>query len=235
MRNWAIPRRARNERNPLPATLVNLRQARENFLARCAGCHGQDGSGITGVGQNLYPRAPDLRSIQTQALTDGQIHYIIVNGVQLTGMPAWGNQQPGTETWDLVLFIRSLGHLGNAEKNEQAQVLSSAHYVGSKACEKCHAEIYERWKRTPMANVVRDPREHPDAILPDLSTKPFAKFTKDQVALVYGSIWKQRYFTKSVTIIFPNLRNGTFRLTNGCRTKCLKERTGGCRIIRRKI
>jgi predicted CXXCH cytochrome family protein len=54
-----------------------------------------------------------------------------------------------------------------------------------------------------MANVVRDPREHPDAIIPDLSTNPFAKFTKEQVAFVYGSIWKQRYFTKIGDDYFP--------------------------------
>lgn len=73
----------------------------------------------------------------------------------------------------------------------------SAHYVGSQACEMCHAQIYARWKQTPMANVVRDPREHPDAILPDLTQpNPLVKFTKDQIALVYGSVWKQRYFTK---------------------------------------
>ena len=35
---------------------------------------------------------------------------------------------------------------------------SDAHYVGSAACKTCHAAIYERWKKTPMANVVRDPQ-----------------------------------------------------------------------------
>ena len=54
-----------------------------------------------------------------------------------------------------------------------------------------------------MANVVRDPREHPDAIIPDLATNTVAKFTKDQVAFVYGSIWKQRYFTKIGDDYFP--------------------------------
>jgi predicted CXXCH cytochrome family protein len=70
-------------------------------------------------------------------------------------------------------------------------------YVGSNTCKNCHARIYERWRKTPMANVVRDPREFPDAIIPDLS-KPDAlvKFTAKDVALIYGSIWKQRYFTK---------------------------------------
>ena len=79
----------------------------------------------------------------------------------------------------------------------------TAKYVGSRACESCHADIYARWRKTPMANVVRDPREHPEAILPDLSTNTVAKFTKDDIALVYGSIWKQRYFTKVGDDYYP--------------------------------
>jgi len=54
-----------------------------------------------------------------------------------------------------------------------------------------------------MANVVRDPREHPEAIIPDLTTNHVAPFTRDQVALVYGSLWKQRYFTKVGDDYFP--------------------------------
>ena len=50
-----------------------------------------------------------------------------------------------------------------------AQSTAGSRYTGSLACQSCHAQIYERWKKTPMANVVRDPREHPEAILPDLS------------------------------------------------------------------
>lgn len=55
-----------------------------------------------------------------------------------------------------------------------------------------------------MANVVRDPREHPDAIIPDLSQpNPLVTFTKDDIAFVYGSKWKQRYFTKRGDDYFP--------------------------------
>ena len=75
--------------------------------------------------------------------------------------------------------------------------LEAAGYVGSAACRTCHSKIYERWRKTPMANVVRDPRQSPDAIIPDLSKPdPLVKFTAGDVALVYGSIWKQRYFTR---------------------------------------
>jgi hypothetical protein len=70
-------------------------------------------------------------------------------------------------------------------------------YVGSKACRTCHPQIYARWEKTRMANVVLDPRQHPDAILPDFSKPdPLLTFKKDDVALIYGSKWKQRYFKK---------------------------------------
>jgi predicted CXXCH cytochrome family protein len=55
-----------------------------------------------------------------------------------------------------------------------------------------------------MANVVRDPREHPEAIIPDLTKPdPLVNFTKDDIAFVYGSLWKQRYFKKVGDDYFP--------------------------------
>jgi predicted CXXCH cytochrome family protein len=205
VRNVAIPGRAKKETNPWKATPATLKEAREIFTDRCASCHGIDGSGQTTVGRNLYPKPPDLRAPLTQNLTDGQIHYIIQNGVRLTGMPAWGNphEEQGDAGWKLVLFIRDLRQSTPAERAQQQATAESARYVGSEACEKCHAEIYAHWKKTPMANVVRDPRTYPDAIIPDLRTNPINKFTKEQVALVYGSVWKQRYFTKIGDDYFP--------------------------------
>lgn len=86
----------------------------------------------------------------------------------------------------------------------------AATYAGSATCRTCHAEVYDRWVKTRMANVVRDPRTHPDAIIPNLSTpNPLVTFTKDDIALVYGSKWKQRYFTKSATTTIRSRRSGT--------------------------
>ena len=207
VRNLGIPRSARNEKNPWTATPDVLEEARENFTNRCVGCHGKDGDGRSGIGQNLYPKAPDLRQPETQSLSDGEIHYIITNGVRLTGMPALGSPhstQDATSAWKLVLFVRSIALTPPEEKSEQITTVASTHYVGSAACQKCHGEIYERWKKTPMANVVRDPREHPDAIIPNLASNNVSpKFTKDQVAFVYGSVWKQRYFTKIGDDYYP--------------------------------
>ena len=75
---------------------------------------------------------------------------------------------------------------------------STAHYIGSTACRVCHPQVYDRWKLTRMANVVKDPKLDPTAIIPDLSKPdPLVKFTKDDVAFIYGSRWKQRYFKKT--------------------------------------
>jgi predicted CXXCH cytochrome family protein len=206
-RDLAIPRSARLEKNPWNATPEVLKESRESFLNRCATCHGVDGSGRTQVGRNLYPKVPDLRLPPTQNLTDGEICYIIRNGVRLTGMPGWANphDEQSDDSWKLVIYIRSLRQLTTEEHAQQAATINSAHYVGSKACQKCHAEIYEHWRKTPMANVVRDPHKFPDAIIPDLASNniPNSKFIRDDVALVYGSVWKQRYFTKRGDDYFP--------------------------------
>jgi predicted CXXCH cytochrome family protein len=207
VRNLGIPSSARSEKNPFMPTQEGLQEARELFTNHCAGCHGKDGNAQSEIGQNFYPKAPDLRLPATQNLSDGEIHYIIKNGVRLTGMPALGTPHVGEDNnsaWRIVLFVRAISQLTPQQRAEQVATASSAHYVGSAACQKCHAQIYEHWKKTPMANVVRDPKEHPDAITPNLATNNVSpKFTKDQVAFVYGSVWKQRYFTKIGDDYFP--------------------------------
>jgi mono/diheme cytochrome c family protein len=115
VRHLAIPKIARDEENPWAevATPEVLKDAREHFADHCSQCHANDGSGKTEMGQYLYPRAPDMRQPATQNLTDGELYYIIRNGVPLTGMPAWG--EPDTvqddDSWQLVLFIRHLPKL----------------------------------------------------------------------------------------------------------------------------
>jgi mono/diheme cytochrome c family protein len=116
MRNMAIPGNARTDENPWKGldTPANLKEAREHFGDHCAQCHANDGSGKTEMGQNLYPKPPDMRLAETQNLSDGELYYIIENGVRLTGMPAWGDLhyiEQDDDTWKLVLLIRHLPHL----------------------------------------------------------------------------------------------------------------------------
>ncbi|HSG65399.1 MAG TPA: cytochrome c3 family protein, partial [Gammaproteobacteria bacterium] len=202
VRDLGIPSRARAELNPLTATPELLEEARELYVARCADCHGHPGGNRSDIGHKLYPRATDLASAEAQRLTDGELHYIIENGIRLTGMPAWRDADAGRaiENWKLVLLIRSLAPPGDAaglRAGVDERRALGAEYVGSAACRDCHTQIYDRWIETPMANILVDVREHPEAILGDFTTpNPLVTFSRDDIAFTYGSLWKQRYFTR---------------------------------------
>src|SRR3984957_15476658 len=88
VRDFAIPAAERHKANPDSGDSLSILQGREDFLIRCASCHGVDARGRTPIGANVYPRIPDLHADATQNLTDGEIHYIIENGIKLPGMPA---------------------------------------------------------------------------------------------------------------------------------------------------
>ncbi|OLC87429.1 MAG: hypothetical protein AUI53_06710 [Acidobacteria bacterium 13_1_40CM_2_60_7] len=98
-----------------------------HFADHCAICHGNDGSGDTLFGNGLYPKPPDLRRPATQGLSDGELYWIIENGVRFTGMPAFsthvassaGAQNDDAQSsWNLVRFIRHLPQLTPTERLE---------------------------------------------------------------------------------------------------------------------
>jgi len=122
LRHLAIPVSARNRRNPVPLTDAVLKEGRDHFADHCFTCHANDGSGDTEVGPNFYPRVPDLRSPQTQNLSDGELFYIIRHGVRLTGMPAWGGLHDDEDNWKLVHFIRHLPKITPAELDEMKKL-----------------------------------------------------------------------------------------------------------------
>jgi mono/diheme cytochrome c family protein len=122
LRHLATPAGARAQRNPLAATPEALADARAHWADHCAVCHANDGSGETTIGQGLYPKAPDMRQARTQDLSDGELFYVIRNGVRFTGMPGWGTDQAADDrdSWALVHFIRRLPRLTLQEIEEMS-------------------------------------------------------------------------------------------------------------------
>jgi mono/diheme cytochrome c family protein len=122
--NLAIPRGAKTMTNPVKLDDHVLAEGREHWADHCALCHGNDGKGETAVGRNLYPKAPDM-SDGSPDLSDGQLFYIITNGVRLTGMPSWGdphNPRDTADSWELVHFIRHLPKVTPAELEEMKKM-----------------------------------------------------------------------------------------------------------------
>ena len=92
-----------------------MAEADEHFVEHCGICHGIDGKGDTLIGKNLYPQVPDMSQADTQQLSDGELYYIISNGIRLTGMPAWRFEDKPEAIWDLVSLIRRLPKLSPDE------------------------------------------------------------------------------------------------------------------------
>ena len=117
LRHLAMPAAQKEMKNPVPATEEVLAEARIHFADHCANCHANNGGGYTLIGQNFYPRTPDLSKSETQSFSDGELFYIIHNGIRFTGMPAWGKGRPelDLDSWKLVHFIRRLPNITSEE------------------------------------------------------------------------------------------------------------------------
>jgi plastocyanin/mono/diheme cytochrome c family protein len=107
----SIPADARQQTNPFAAKSDSWREAAGHFQDHCAVCHGADGHGRTDIGQYMYPQVPDLTEPAVQQMTDGDLFYIIQNGVRWTGMPAFRSSHSPDEIWQLVSFVRHVPRL----------------------------------------------------------------------------------------------------------------------------
>jgi mono/diheme cytochrome c family protein len=124
-RSLAVPKNARTRENPVPDSPQVQADARAHWADHCAACHANNGSGDVEMGKHMYPPAPDMRQPETQQMTDGELFFIIQNGIRMTGMPAWGSgsQQDEQDSWKLVRFIRHLPQL-TAQEEQEMQALN---------------------------------------------------------------------------------------------------------------
>src|SRR6266404_4509553 len=122
----------KDDRNPTFDTAETAHEGQEHFMHHCQICHGYDGQN-TGVpfAEKMSPPVPDLKSKDVQDYTDGQLKWILENGIEPSGMPGWKGILTDEEMWNIVRYIRHLptkGSLGSpaifkeeAEEHEHAE------------------------------------------------------------------------------------------------------------------
>jgi mono/diheme cytochrome c family protein len=100
--------------NPLAATAENIKDGQEVFSHYCVACHGLDGQN-TGVpfADRMSPPVPSLASKDVQAYRDGQLKWVIDNGLWPSGMPGSKGILNDEEIWSAVLYIRHLPRAGS--------------------------------------------------------------------------------------------------------------------------
>jgi mono/diheme cytochrome c family protein len=110
----SITIRGKAVKNPLADTPANVASGKEAFSHYCAACHGLDGQN-TGVpfADRMEPPVPPLNSPQVQTYTDGQLYWILENGISLSGMPRSKGILTDDELWSIVVYIRHLPPAGS--------------------------------------------------------------------------------------------------------------------------
>lgn len=114
----SIARHARKEVNPLAGTPEAARAGLRLFVTHCVACHGAPGLDPTEEGASLNPPAPGLTLARVQSRSDGELRWIVSNGIRMTGMPAFGPSRTEKEIWQLVAAVRRLPRLTDADQRE---------------------------------------------------------------------------------------------------------------------
>ena len=104
----------KDDKNPQPDTPEVIKEGQEHFGHHCQVCHGMDGQN-TGVpfATKMEPPVADLASKDVQDYADGQLKWIIANGIAPSGMPGWKGILSDEEMWNMVRFIRHLPPKGS--------------------------------------------------------------------------------------------------------------------------
>jgi mono/diheme cytochrome c family protein len=93
--------------NPVSSNQANLERAKQLARVNCAACHGADGHGGGPVSAYFAPVKPvDFASERVKARTDGQLFWLIANGIG--NMPAFRNLLTEQEMWIMVLYVRQV-------------------------------------------------------------------------------------------------------------------------------
>ncbi|MEP6994280.1 MAG: cytochrome c [Acidobacteriota bacterium] len=125
----SVAKRAPKIANPVPSSPDALEEGMDHYKEMCVFCHGAPGVDASEAGEGLNPPAPDLTLTKIQNRSDGELFWILQNGIRMSGMPAFGPTHKDEEIWKMVSFLRHLPKLTTEEQNAlKAQPASEHHH-----------------------------------------------------------------------------------------------------------
>jgi cytochrome c6 len=89
---------------PIPTIAAAQAKGQDVFKAKCAMCHGADGSASTGMGKSMGLKP--LSSPQVQKVSDADMAALITNGKGK--MPAFKGKLTDAQIADVVAYVRTL-------------------------------------------------------------------------------------------------------------------------------
>ena len=109
---------ATDQTNPYANDPKAIAEALPHYKEMCVVCHSAPGLEPSEIAEGLHPQAPDLSSPEIQNMSDGELFWVIANGIGSTGMPAFEHADDAVTRWKIVSFIRHLPDLTTAEREQ---------------------------------------------------------------------------------------------------------------------
>jgi len=95
-----VPAKDRDRKNPYEGQADAVAAGRLVYEDHCSKCHGDDAQGTK--------KRPSLRSARVQQeATEGDLHWLLVNGNMGRGMPSW-SKLGDPQIWQVVTYLRTL-------------------------------------------------------------------------------------------------------------------------------
>ncbi|MEO6569742.1 MAG: cytochrome c [Opitutaceae bacterium] len=110
-------------KSPITATEENIAAGGTLFAQNCAICHGEDGKSRTGIAKSMKIKPTDLTGMAMHGITDGEIYWVVTNGIRIAKMPAFKSRASAEERWRMTLFVKQLmgehATAGNSDLSQQ--------------------------------------------------------------------------------------------------------------------
>jgi len=104
----SVPEEAKKVKSPIEATAENVASGKKLFDGKCSVCHGDDGKGNTDMAASLPKKPADLTRKEMESVSDGELFWLVANGLPQSGMPSFKTKLSDNEKWQVVSFVRSL-------------------------------------------------------------------------------------------------------------------------------
>ena len=104
---------ARAAKNPVASSPETLAKGKALYEGKgtCFNCHGKEGDGMGEAGKILNPAPRNFTNCKFhKKRKDGELFWVIKNGIKMTGMPAWADHSD-EEIWATVAFLKKLPSL----------------------------------------------------------------------------------------------------------------------------
>jgi mono/diheme cytochrome c family protein len=126
----SIEKHASSSTNPYAADPGAAAAGLAHYRENCLACHGARDVDTAEFAKGLNPGPPMLDMDDVQKMSDGELFWVVANGLRATGMPAFAPTHSPREIWQIVSFVRHLPRLSEAEASalKKGQPDEAAHH-----------------------------------------------------------------------------------------------------------